>query len=348
MSQNKPLTYKDAGVDIEKGNKAVDRIKPLVEMTKRPEVLGGLGGFAGLFELDIEKYKKPVLISGTDGVGTKLRLAFLCDRHNTVGIDAVAMCVNDILVIGAEPLYFLDYIAVGKLDPDQVADVVAGISEGCRQAGCALIGGETAEMPGFYKDNEYDIAGFSVGIVEKNQMIDGSNIEIDDILIGLPSTGLHSNGYSLVRKIVFEKMNLYPEDIIPGFKENVGELLLKPTRIYVQDILPLLEKNREAIKGMAHITGGGLLENIPRVIPQGLHVEIIKGSWPILPIFDWLQEQGDVPNEDMYRTFNMGIGFVLIIKKEDVELIKEHFNNEQIEYYEIGKVVDGSGGVVIK
>ncbi len=344
----KPLTYRDAGVDITKGNEAVERIKPLVARTKRPEVLGGLGGFGGLFELDLEKYKNPVLVSGTDGVGTKLRVAFLCNKHDTIGIDAVAMCVNDILVSGAEPIFFLDYVAVGRLEPEQLADVVAGIAEGCCQAGCALVGGETAEMPGFYADGEYDVAGFSVGIVEKSEIIDGSSIKAGDVLLGLPSTGLHSNGYSLARKVAFERAGLKADDYVEALGERIGKVLLEPTRIYIPDVMPLLQKNREAVLGMVHVTGGGLLENVPRILPSGVHAEVNADAWPVPPIFAWLQEQGDVPKDDMYRTFNMGIGFVLVIRAEDIDTVKEQLTNEEVAFYDIGRIVEGDGPVLIQ
>lgn len=344
----KPLTYRDAGVDITKGNEAVERIKPLVARTKRPEVLGGLGGFGGLFELDLAKYKNPVLVSGTDGVGTKLRVAFLCNKHDTIGIDAVAMCVNDILVSGAEPIFFLDYVAVGHLEPEQLADVVSGIAEGCCQAGCALVGGETAEMPGFYADGEYDVAGFSVGIVEKSEIIDGSKIKSGDVLLGLPSTGLHSNGYSLARKVAFERAGLKANDYVEALGESIGKVLLEPTRIYIPDVLPLLKKNRDAVLGMVHVTGGGLLENVPRILPPGVHAEINSEAWPTLPIFTWLQEQGDVPADDMYRTFNMGIGFILVINANDVDTVKEQLANDDVAYYEIGRIVEGDGPVLIQ
>lgn len=344
----KPLTYRDAGVDITKGNEAVERIKPLVERTKRPEVLGGLGGFGGLFELDLEKYKNPVLVSGTDGVGTKLRVAFMCNKHDTIGIDAVAMCVNDILVSGAEPIFFLDYVAVGRLEPEQLADVVAGIAEGCCQAGCALVGGETAEMPGFYADGEYDVAGFSVGIVEKSEIIDGTKIKAGDVLLGLPSTGLHSNGYSLARKIAFERAGLQADDYVDALGDTIGHVLLAPTRIYIPDVLPLLQANRDAVLGMVHVTGGGLLENVPRILPTGVHAEIKKNAWPIPAVFSWLQEQGDVPKEDMYRTFNMGIGFILVVRAEDCDSVKEELTKAGVSFYEIGHIVDGDGPVLIQ
>ncbi|WP_088188123.1 phosphoribosylformylglycinamidine cyclo-ligase [Desulfosporosinus sp. FKA] len=331
-------SYRDAGVDIQAGNDAVERIKPAVARTLRPEVLGGLGGFGGLFQLNLQKYPDPVLVSGTDGVGTKLRLAFQMNRHDTIGQDAVAMCVNDILVQGAEPLFFLDYLAVGKVNPERVAEIVGGVARACEMAGCALIGGETAEMPGFYAENEYDIAGFSVGVVNRDQLIDGSSIEAGDVLIGLPSTGLHSNGYSLARKL-FENYSL--EEVLPELGEPLGETLLKPTRIYVKTILPLLAKQK--IKGMVHITGGGLTENIPRILPSGLGVQIDPTSWKRPAVFDLLQRLGDVAWPEMYRTFNMGIGFVIIVSAEDEESIRQQLKEMGELNHVIGRVVDGVG-----
>jgi phosphoribosylformylglycinamidine cyclo-ligase len=332
------ITYKDAGVDIEAGNEAVERIKPAVASTWRHGVLGGLGGFGGLFHLDVKKYPDPVLVSGTDGVGTKLRLAFQLDQHHTIGQDAVAMCVNDVLVQGAEPLFFLDYLAVGKLVPERVASVVAGVAEGCRQAGCALIGGETAEMPGFYGGEEYDIAGFAVGVVNRDQLIDGSGIREGDIVLGLRSSGLHSNGFSLVRKI-FANHGL--QETVPRLGGTLGDILLTPTRIYVKSVLAVLEK--VAVPGMVHITGGGLTENIPRVLPQGLGVAINLASWEIPPIFALVQETGRVKQEEMLRTFNMGIGFILILHPEDEELATEMLKANQEKPVKIGVVGRGQG-----
>ena len=331
-------SYRDAGVDIQAGNEVVERIKPAVARTLRPEVLGGLGGFGGLFKLDLGKYPDPVLVSGTDGVGTKLRLAFQMNRHDTIGQDAVAMCVNDILVQGAEPLFFLDYLAVGKVAPDRIAEVVGGVARGCEMAGCALIGGETAEMPGFYAEDEYDIAGFSVGVVNRNQLIDGSKIQAGDVLIGLPSTGLHSNGYSLARK-VFEPYSL--EEVFPELGEPLGEALLRPTRIYVQSILPLLQEGE--VLGMAHITGGGLTDNVPRVLPAGLGVRIDTSAWERPPIFTLLQRLGEVEWTEMYRTFNMGIGFVLIVRPENVATVSRKLEDSGEKSFVIGSVVPGEG-----
>ena len=309
MSEER-ITYKDSGVDIDAGNTFVKMIKPLVKATSRPEVMADIGGFGGLFSLNTAKYKNPVLVSGTDGVGTKLKLAFMADRHDTVGIDLVAMCVNDIIVQGAEPLFFLDYLATGKLDPAKAADIVKGISAGCVQAGCALIGGETAEMPGFYADGEYDIAGFTVGVVDRDNLIDGSSITVGNTLIGLASSGLHSNGYSLARKVIFEKMGLKIDSVLPGTGLSVADELLTPTRIYVKSILNLLRDF--TINGIAHITGGGLLENIPRVLPQGCKAVIRKGSWPVPPIFDILQgcrqhrRERDVPHPQLRHRHGAG------------------------------------------
>ena len=331
-------SYRDAGVDIQAGNEVVERIKPAVARTLRPEVLGGLGGFGGLFKLDLAKYPDPVLVSGTDGVGTKLRLAFQMNRHDSIGQDAVAMCVNDILVQGAEPLFFLDYLAVGKVEPSRVAEVVGGVARGCEMAGCSLIGGETAEMPGFYAEDEYDIAGFSVGVVNRNQLIDGAKIQAGDVLLGLPSTGLHSNGYSLARKIV-EKMPL--DEVVPELGEALGEALLRPTKIYVKSILPLLEGGK--ILGMAHITGGGLTENIPRILPAGLGVRIDLNAWERPAIFTLLQRLGDVAWTEMYRTFNMGIGFVLVVSQENEGSVRQKLDVLCEKSLVIGRVVKGEG-----
>jgi len=331
-------SYRDAGVDIQAGNKVVELIKPAVARTLRPEVLGGLGGFGGLFKMDLEKYPDPVLVSGTDGVGTKLRLAFQMNKHDSIGQDAVAMCVNDILVQGAEPLFFLDYLAVGKVEPKRVAEVVGGVAKGCEMAGCALIGGETAEMPGFYGEEEYDIAGFSVGVVNRNQLIDGSKIQAGDVLIGLASTGLHSNGYSLARK-VFENVPL--DQQFPELGEALGEALLRPTRIYVKSILPLIAGGE--ILGMAHITGGGLTDNIPRVLPKGLGVKIDTLTWEHPPIFNLLQRMGDVAWPEMYRTFNMGVGFVIIVHAKDASKVCQKLTELGEKCFVMGNVVTEEG-----
>ena len=340
------MTYSQAGVDITNGNKAVDMIKPIVKSTFRPEVVTDLGGFGGLFALNKDKYEEPILISGTDGVGTKLKVAFDTGVHNTIGIDAVAMCVNDVLVNGAEPLFFLDYLAVGKLEPEQVAQVVEGVAEGCRQAGCALIGGETAEMPGFYTPGEYDVAGFTVGIVDKKKMIDGSTIKEGDVVLGLPSSGLHSNGYSLARKVMFEKAGYKPEDKVELLGTTVGEAMLKPTRIYVKTVLGMLEKAE--VKGMAHITGGGFLENIPRVLPDDVDVIIEEGSWPVPPIFSLIESIGNIEKKEMYRTFNMGIGYVIITDQANAMKICDYMSEIKEEVYLIGMIVSGDKKVIVK
>ncbi|WP_366922858.1 phosphoribosylformylglycinamidine cyclo-ligase [Metallumcola ferriviriculae] len=331
----KGVSYKDAGVDIDAGNRSVELIKSVVKKTWRPEVLTDLGGFGGLFAPNMKKYKQPVLVSGTDGVGTKLRVAFGADRHDTIGIDAVAMCVNDILVQGAEPLFFLDYLAVGKLLPDKVNEIVTGVAEGCRLAGCALIGGETAEMPGFYGDGEYDIAGFAVGMVDREQIVDGKRIKAGDILIGLPSSGLHSNGYSLARKVLLDDDISRLTDNEEGLGRTLADELLEPTRIYVSQVMPLLEQFD--IKGMAHITGGGLLENVPRTLPIGLQAEFNYNSWPVHPVFKLIQERGNVAETEMYRTFNMGIGFVLVVSPKEAEAVMNAVSGES---YKIGTVVE--------
>jgi len=308
--ENTPLTYRDAGVDIDAGNDLVERIKPLVKRSFRPEVMGGLGGFGALFDLS-GKYREPVLVSGTDGVGTKLKLAQQLGRHDSIGIDLVAMCVNDILVQGAEPLFFLDYFATGKLDVDTAAAVVGGIARGCEESGCALIGGETAEMPDMYAPGEYDLAGFTVGAVEKSQLRDGSRVAEGDLLIGIDSSGPHSNGYSLIRRILERAGS--PLDMDLGGRP-LGDALMAPTRLYVKPILDLLNgEHGPAIHGMAHITGGGLSENIIRVVPEGLGLDVDASSWALPPVFDWLQREGRVAREEMWRTFNCGIGFVLVV-----------------------------------
>jgi len=339
LQKLQPLTYAGAGVDIEAGNRAVSLMKQAVRSTCRPGVLTDIGGFGGLFALDTVKYKEPVLVSGTDGVGTKLRVAQLTGIHNTIGIDAVAMCVNDILVQGAEPLFFLDYLAVGKLVPERVADIVSGVAEGCRQAGCALIGGETAEMPGFYAEEEYDIAGFAVGVVDRSKIIDGKNITAGDVVIGLPSSGLHSNGYSLARKALLEVAGYQVSDFVQELDRTVGEELLTPTRIYVKAVLPLLEQFK--IKGLAHITGGGLTENIPRILPRGVKVVLDRAAWPVPPVFQLIRQIGQVAEEEMLRTFNMGIGMVLVVSPEQAPLVLQELENLGETAYRIGRVETG-------
>ena len=313
------LSYRDAGVDIEAGNALVDRIKPHASRTKRPGVMAGLGGFGGLFELPVDRYKKPILVSGTDGVGTKLRLAIESGIHNTIGIDLVAMCVNDIIVLGAEPLFFLDYYATSKLDIDVATSVVSGIADGCLLSGAALVGGETAEMPSMYEDGDYDLAGFCVGVVEKDNLIDGSQVQAGDILIGLASSGPHSNGYSLIRKVLERSDDTLAT---PFGDSTLGEHLLAPTKIYVKSLLEL-HKNID-IHALSHITGGGLLENIPRVLPDNVDAIIDASSWQRPAIFDWLQEQGNIIDEEMYRTFNNGIGMVVCVAQADVEKTLQH------------------------
>ncbi|MCV9949711.1 phosphoribosylformylglycinamidine cyclo-ligase [Paenibacillus sp. BT-177] len=332
--------YKNAGVDIAAGNEAVERMKKHVKRTFRPEVLTDLGGFGALFGLNKDKYEEPVLVSGTDGVGTKLKLAFAMDRHDTIGIDAVAMCVNDIVVGGAEPLFFLDYLACDKVIPEKIEAIVAGIAEGCHQSGCALVGGETAEMPGMYSEGEYDIAGFTVGIVDKSKIINGSSIAPGDTVIGLASSGVHSNGFSLVRKLLLEQQGYDLHDEIEGLNGKLGDVLLEPTKIYVKSVLALLDKVR--VKGMAHITGGGFIENIPRVLPDHVNVDIQYGTWPILPIFQLMQEKGEISNKDMFTTFNMGIGMVIVVGAEHAQTALEVLKEQGEAAYVIGKVTEGS------
>ena len=340
MSKEK-TTYRDAGVDIEEGNRFVQLIKPLVKATKRPEVLTDIGGFGGLFSLQSGKYKKPVLVSSTDGVGTKLKVAFMADKHDTVGIDLVAMCVNDIIVQGAEPLFFLDYFATGKLAAEKAVEVVKGISAGCLQAGCALIGGETAELPGFYQDGEYDLAGFTVGVADYDSIIDGSSITVGDKIIGLASSGLHSNGYSLARKVFFEKMGLKIDSHFEALGKPLAEELLTPTHIYVKPLLNLIRDF--SIKGMAHITGGGLLENVPRVLPQNCKAVIEKDSWPKLPVFEVLREAGNIEESEMYRTFNYGIGMVLVVPESQTEDVLSRLRGFNEKAYLIGEIAHHDG-----
>jgi len=333
----KPLTYKDAGVDIDAGNALVERIKPLVALTARPEVLTGLGGFGGLFALTPGKYDEPVLVSGTDGVGTKLKLAQTLGRHDSIGIDLVAMCVNDVVVQGAEPLFFLDYFACGRLDVDIAADVIAGIAEGCKQAGAALIGGETAEMPDMYPEGEYDLAGFCVGAVERRDLIDGQSITEDDVVIGIASSGPHSNGYSLIRRVLEVAGN---GDID---HKPAADCLLTPTRIYVKPVLALMQEIR--IRGLAHITGGGITENLPRILPDGLHAEINTGSWRQGPVFDWIADAGRITTEEMRRTFNCGVGMAVVVPPEDAETALSTLASSGEKAWRLGRIATGSGGV---
>jgi phosphoribosylformylglycinamidine cyclo-ligase len=338
------MDYREAGVDVEAGRDFVEQIRRGVESTYRPGVLGGLGGFGGLFQLPTG-YTEPVLVSGTDGVGTKLKIAQALNRHNTIGIDLVAMCVNDVLTCGAEPLFFLDYLATGKLQPQQLAEVVAGIVEGCRLSGCALLGGETAEMPGFYPTGEYDVAGFCVGIVEKNQLLNGSQVQIGDVAIALASQGVHSNGFSLVRKII-ETQGLTWEDCPSGLGgQSLGEALLTPTQIYVKPVLEALRSDL-TIHAMAHITGGGLPENLPRCLGQNQSIQIQPNSWEILPIFRWLSEVGQVNETAMLETFNMGVGFVVLVPPDQADTTISYFQSQNLPAYAIGQVIEGNGGLV--
>ena len=345
MSISRSDAYAAAGVDVTAGYEAVDRIKPLVESTYIPGVIGTLGGFGGLFAPDVSGMKKPVLVSGTDGVGTKLKIAFLMDKHDTVGIDCVAMCVNDIICSGASPLFFLDYVAVGKNVPSRIEAIVSGVTEGCRQAGCALIGGETAEMPGFYPADEYDLAGFSVGVVDKEKIFDKTTIVPGDVILGLPSSGVHSNGFSLVRKVLdVEHADLTaPVDALGG--KSLGETLLAPTRIYVKSILALMDQVR--IKSVSHITGGGFYENIPRSLPKGMTAKIREADVPVLPIFDLIQEKGNVPRREMFNTFNMGIGMTVVVAKEEADQALAVLRAAGEAPVVLGEIVAGDEGVIL-
>jgi phosphoribosylformylglycinamidine cyclo-ligase len=337
VSTTPPLTYRDAGVDIDAGDALVEKIKPLAQRTMRPEVLGGIGGFGALVEVS-KKYKNPVMVAGTDGVGTKLKLAFRMKKHDTIGIDLVAMSVNDILVSGAEPIFFLDYFACSKLDVGVAASVVQGIAQGCEQANCSLIGGETAEMPGMYDPNEYDLAGFAVGLVEKSRIIDGKTIVPGDVVIGLASSGPHSNGYTLIRKVIAVSST----DLFEKFDDTrtFGQALLEPTRIYVRPVLEVLGKI--AVKGIAHITGGGLVENIPRVLPANTAARLDRTQWRRPAIFDWLQKQGNIDDAEMHRTFNCGIGMTLVVAKEDAATALGLLTGLGVEAREVGQIVERS------
>ncbi len=330
----KGLSYKDAGVDIDAGNALIERIKPHAQRTRRPGVLSGLGGFGALFELPLDRYKAPVLVSGTDGVGTKLKLALEMGKHDTIGIDLVAMCVNDIIVTGAEPLFFLDYYATGKLDIDTASDVIKGIADGCEQAGAALSGGETAEMPGMYTGEDYDLAGFSVGVVEKSKILDGSKVQAGDILLGLASTGPHSNGYSLIRKVLAQSGDSFESAY---GDTTLGSALLAPTQIYVKPLLKLLQS--QEIHALAHITGGGLLENIPRILPTQTEAHIDTSSWTQPAVFDWLASAGNIKTREMLRTFNCGIGMVVVLPQTQVEATQTLLAKERIESWPIGSIV---------
>jgi phosphoribosylformylglycinamidine cyclo-ligase len=333
----KPLTYRDAGVDIDAGNSLVERIKPMVAATHRSEVLAGLGGFGGLFALQPGKYREPVLVSGTDGVGTKLKLAQELGVHDTIGIDLVAMCVNDVLVQGAEPLFFLDYFACGNLDVDVASQVVAGIAEGCLQAGAALIGGETAEMPDMYPAGEYDLAGFCVGVIERDALIDGSNIASGDVIIGIGSSGPHSNGYSLIRKVLERD----PDATIAG--QSVATALLSPTRIYVKPVLAMMEKL--TVKGLAHITGGGLTENIPRILHGECHAQVDVNSWQRGPVFDWLASAGGIEQPEMRRTFNCGVGMIAVVDPADLDAAVDILQSHGETAWRLGQIAAGAGAV---
>ena len=339
MSNREPISYKNAGVDIDAGERLVQRIKQVTKDTARPEVIGGLGGFGALCEIPAG-YRQPVLVSGTDGVGTKLRLALDLGRHDSIGQDLVAMCVNDLLVCGAEPLFFLDYYATGKLDVDTAAEVVTGIAAACRLAGCALVGGETAEMPGMYHATDYDLAGFCVGVVEKSQIIDGSSVSAGDQLIALPSSGAHSNGYSLIRKIIERAGVELPSAQLEG--QTLADLLLAPTRIYVQPMLQTIRQTG-AIKAMAHITGGGLLDNIPRVLPEGLQAVIDLSSWRRPTLFDWLQQQGNVEHREMYRVLNCGVGMVLCVAADDLDQVLQCLKEQGEQPWLIGQIANQQG-----
>ncbi len=342
--EKKRLTYKDAGVDIEAGDALVDRIKPFAKKTFGENVLAGIGGFGAGYLLP-EGYKKPVLVSGTDGVGTKLKVAQMAGIHDTIGIDLVAMCVNDILTVGAKPLFFLDYFATGKLSVDIAADVVKGIAKGCEIAGCALIGGETAEMPDFYPEGEYDLAGFVVGIVDRDRYITGEKIEVGDKIIGIASSGIHSNGYSLVRKLFFDILGLSVDDVVEKLRGKVSETLLTPTKIYVKPILELISKVN--VKGLAHITGGGISGNLVRILPEGKKAAVKEGSWEVLPIFNFIRENGNVPEEEMFKTFNMGIGMCVVVSPENVVKAVSVLENAGEKVFVIGEIIDGEKKVEI-
>jgi phosphoribosylformylglycinamidine cyclo-ligase len=337
------MDYRDSGVDIAAGNETVRRIKSLAKATFTPGVLSNIGSFGGLFQIDRDRYREPVLVSSADGVGTKLKVAFMTGRHDTVGTDLVNHCVNDILVQGAEPLFFLDYVATGRLSPDVTEKVVAGVARGCRENQCALLGGETAEMPGFYADGEYDIAGFIVGIVEKSRVIDGRSIAVGDSLIGLPSAGLHTNGYSLARRVLFDAAGLRPDAFLPEVGATVGDALLSPHRSYLNAIKPLLDTR--LIKGMAHITGGGITENLPRILPDGTAASIDRNAWAIPPLFALLQERGGIDSGEMFRAFNMGIGLIVACAHADAEAVVQALRSSGSAPVLIGRVTSGDRAV---
>ena len=338
-------SYEKAGVNLEAGYEVVRRIKKHVASTSRLGVMGNIGAFGGMFDLSALNVKEPVLVSGTDGVGTKLKLAFEMDKHDTIGVDAVAMCVNDVLAQGAEPLVFLDYVAVGHNEPKKIEAIVSGVAEGCRQAGCALVGGETAEMPGMYDEDEYDLAGFAVGVAEKSAIVDGSTIAEGDVLIGLPSTGVHSNGFSLVRKALFEQAGYTVDTVLDELGgEKLGDVLLTPTKIYVKALSPLFKAG--VVKGVAHITGGGFIENIPRMIPDGLAAHINLGSWPVLPIFDVLEKAGSIDHMEMFNIFNMGIGMVIALDASEADKAIGILTAQGEKASVIGRVTDAEGVVI--
>jgi phosphoribosylformylglycinamidine cyclo-ligase len=341
---NEPIRYKDAGVDIDAANRATEQIKKLARSTFNENVFSEIGGFGGMFNGVFPDTREPVLVSSCDGVGTKLKVAFATGVHNTVSHDLVAHCVNDILVQGARPLFFLDYIATGKLDPDVVSQIVDGLATGCRESNCALLGGETAEMPGLYTDGEYDLAGFIVGVVDRHRIINGARITEGDVVVGLPSAGLHTNGYSLARKLFFDAARYKLDQNVPELGCTVAEELLKPHKSYLPALERLIE-HEGVIKGLAHITGGGLVENIPRILPANVDVALKEGSWPVLPVFDLMQKIGDVPREDMLRTFNLGIGMVVIAGPKSMQFLEDKFNCARHEFYVIGEVVNGNGKV---
>jgi phosphoribosylformylglycinamidine cyclo-ligase len=350
----KPLTYRDAGLDLDKYEESLGHMPPLMRRTHGPRVMDGFGGFAALFSLDFNSklfarnYRKPVLVTCTDGVGSKLKIASLMGKHDTVGIDLVAMSVNDCLCTGGEPLVFLDYLAMPKDDPPLTRDIIKGISDGCLEADCALVGGETAILPDFYKPGDYDLAGFCVGVVEKEHIINGRGIQVGDVVLGLASSGLHSNGYSLVRKIVFEHAKLRVGDFVPELGRKVGEELLEPTRIYVRPVLKIVHHypvKRRVVRGLAHITGGGLVDNVPRVLPPGKRVFLKRGSWDVPPVFPWLQKLGNVPSDEMDRVFNMGIGFVMIVSPYYRDSIMSQLAEDRVKTWVIGDVRAGEPGV---
>jgi phosphoribosylformylglycinamidine cyclo-ligase len=337
------MTYAGSGVDIEAATEAKKRIRRLVRSTFTPGVLTDIGSFGALFRFEQNRYREPLLVSSCDGVGTKLKVAFMTGIHNTVGYDLVSHCVSDILVQGARPLFFLDYMACGKLEPDVVEQVVSGLVRGCREMGCALIGGETAEMPDFYGRGEYDLAGFIVGVVDRAGLVDGTRIRAGDRLLGIASAGLHTNGYSLARKLFFDRLRLGPDDIVPELGASVADLLLAPHRSYFSLLEPLLDSS--VLKGMAHVTGGGITENLPRILPPGTAAQVCKGTWPVLPVFDYLQRKGGIEDAEMYRTFNMGIGMILVVSPEDVPRVVSHLASRNEPCYEIGIITEGGRAV---